>query len=186
MTGERIIVPPADYALFQTLQEQVGTFDRPIITEAGDVGRWYNEDLPNSEMTIRGIVREATLERLGYHQEEDWITDEENIARSLNDNPNAKAILGEPDFIHYKWQSVSLRNLGSFADMQQKAGMGPFVDVEKGLVFFADEVQRLAQGLTVTTLHSSGLEMVGYLAERRETFKVIDGNLLRVRGTITD
>lgn len=185
MPGERIIaIPSSDYVTFRSLERQVGKLDKPIVVEA-ETGQWYNSDLPSSEMAVRGIVREATLLRLGYQPEEDWIAREENIARSLESNPEAKTILGEPNFMHYQWQDVSCKDLGSFADMQEAANSGPIVDANRGLVFFADEVQQLSEGKIVTTLHSSGFAM-GFVAERREAFKVVDGNLLRVRGTIVD
>ncbi len=186
MSVEKIIaVPPSDYALFQTLEGQVGKLDNPTIMEAEDAGHWYSRDLVNSEMAVRGIVRETTLARLGYKPEENFIADDENIARSLDGHSEAKALLGEPNFMTYEWQDVSSSDLGSFAAMQQRTESGPIVNIEKGFVFFTDEVQQLVEGQVVITLHSSGFEW-GFIVETKEAFKVTNGNLQRVRGMITD
>lgn len=186
MSRERVIaVPPTDYMLFQSLQEQVGKLDEIRVFGVEDLDPWYNSDLASSEMAIRGIVRAATLARLGYKTEEEWTSRDDNIARSLEDYPEVKEILGEPNFLHYQWQGVYTRNFGSFADMQLEAGTGPIIDVEKGLVFFVDEVQQLAEGQMVTTLHSAGMGM-GFVAETKESFKVVNEKLIRVCGGLTD
>ncbi len=185
MAGERIIaVSSKDYALFQKLQGETGISDNPMVMETEDAGYWYNRDLESSEMAVRGVVREATLEKLGY-QEEDWIADAENICNSLDNNPEVKSTLGDPNYSHYKWQRVTAKDMGSFTDMYQNANNGLAVDAQNGVVLFSDEIQQLADGQAVTTLHSSGFGM-GFLTERKEVYKVVNDKLQRIRAQIID
>jgi len=185
MAGERIIaVSSNDCALFRKLQAEVGALNNPVVVEAEDAGYWYNQDLESSEMAVRGVVRAAVLEKLDY-QEEDWIADAENISNSLDSNPELKSTLGTPSFLHYKWQRVSAKNVGNFASMNRGANNKPVVDARNGVVLFSDEVQQLADGQAVTTLHSSGFGM-GFLVEKKEAYKVVGGNLQRIRAQIID
>jgi len=188
MAGERIIaVSSKDYALFQKLQGEVGTLDNPMVTETEGAGNWYSQDLESSEMAVRGVMRRVTLERLGYQEKGgvDWIADAEDISTSLDSNPEIKSALGDPNYMHYKWQRVSAKDMGGFTDMHQDANNGPAVDAQNGVVLFSDEIKQLADGQVVTTLHSSGFGM-GFLIEMKEVYKVVDGNLQRIRAKIVD
>lgn len=189
MVGERIIrVSSKDYALFQKLQGEVGTLSKPMVAEVDNAGHWYNPDLESSEMAVRGVVRAAVLEKLGYQKEEilgEWIEDTENIGSSLDSNPEVKTTLSGPNFFNYKWQRVSSENLGSFAGLNRGVNNEPIVDAQRGVVLFSDEIQQLADGQAVTTLHSSGFGM-GFLVERKEVYKVVNDNLHRIRAQIID
>jgi len=185
MAGERIIaVSSNDYVLFQKLQGEVGALNNPVVMEVEDAGYWYNQDLESSEMAVRGVVRAVVLEKLGY-QEGDWIANAEDISNSLDSNPEVKSTLGAPDHLHYKWQRVSVKDIGDFADMNQNANNGPVVDAQNGVVLFSDEIQQLADGQVVVTLHSSGFGM-GFLVEKKETYRVVNDKLQRIRAQIVD
>jgi hypothetical protein len=185
MPIERVIqMPPNDYALFQKLQGEVGGLTAPQIVEAQGVSDWYNPDLESSEMAVRAMVRSVTLESLGYH-DKGWITEEEDIGKVPDSQPDIESVLGTPDFLHYKWGRVSSKDLGGFSVVGEGVGNKPFVDAQNGVFLFSDEVRQLIKGNMVTTLHSSGFSM-GFLTERKEVYSVVDGNLQRIRGLITD
>ena len=184
MPQERVIqMPPNDYALFQKLQAEVGEITSPSVLEIQYEEQWHNPDLESSEMAVRAMVRNAILERLGYKGEAQ-ISEEKGTTQTTSVNSEAIGVLGNPNYIHYKWQEVSVKNFGTFVAMD--VGNGPLVSAEKGIVFFADEVQKLLKGEPVITFHSSGFQQMGFLAERKDVYKVINGDLQRVRGLIID
>ena len=124
MLRERIItVPPSDYTLFQNLQGEVGNIENTTIFEAEGAGRWYSQDVESPEMAVRGIVRGATLERMNF-QEKDWIAEKDDISSNLEDLPEIKTVLGKPYFMNYKWQKVSYKSMGGFADLRQNSDSG--------------------------------------------------------------
>lgn len=175
-------MPPEDYKNFHRFLAEAGDFEIPRIWQVEDADLWYNPDLESREMAIRAAARNAALEELGYKGEDliEW----EDVVEPLDSHPILKEMLGTPDFIHYKWHDVSVKNYGSLSGLQK---MGEaVVDARQGVVLFADEVQRLVGGESVTTFHSSGFQTMGFLAERKDVYKIVDGNLQRVRGVIID
>jgi hypothetical protein len=186
MSQERIyLVPPSDYSLFQKLQAEAGKSHNLKVYSAEDAEGWYNPDLDSPQMAVRLALRQSILENLNYEPEEYWIEEPDNIANSLEKGSEVRTTLGTPDYLHYAWQNISNKTVGRFEELQQKAGNGPLINVPNGTVLFVDEIKQLAEGEAVTTIHSSGLRL-GFLSESKEVYKVIDGDLHRIRGQMSD
>lgn len=193
-TAERIshlYVSQDDYKLSQELIGEVGLTE-PVFTSAGPVAKdWCNPDLESSEMAVRGIIREAALQKLGYVGEEDWIPEsgkgvvfgfKNTSDRPLSDNDKINRLIGGPNFTDYPWHNVAVWDFGV---LKFPGEAEPLINLEFGILLFADEVETLNKGEAVTTLHSSGFDE-GSLVTRKEAFGIIDGRLHRVRAMVAN
>lgn len=194
-----IFVPKDDFDFSEKLKEEVGGLKYPVFYVIDDNYRWFHSDCKSSEMAIRGIIRQATLRRkLGFNAEE-WdspmkhspptgyaiLRDVRNIetfrgpVTSLENYNAIKVMMQEPVYQGYDWQTICIWNLGNYKDLESQVLDKSLAIVDVGVFLFVDEVKELSKGGTVITK-----DMVGFgnkfLKEEKETFKVVDGDLLRV------
>lgn len=199
--------PESDLKVTDELLEQVAVEADEIIKITGRNVFSFTEDLHSPQMGIRGFIRAIVLEKSGFDGEK-WaekrkvsnlpsvwleirdVKNEHLFTGEPNDVPNSQSILdlaGEPDFYNYNWQYVIMWELGDFKQLTSKVHEnGHLVLTEAGVVLFADELEKLQSGETVTTLHASGFEHFGWLNEEKDVYKVVDNNLVRVNASLSD
>lgn len=196
-----------DLQVADRLLQEVGIEPEEIAKITGRSSFSFTSDLQSPQMGIRELIRSIVLEKSGFDRGK-WadkrklsnlplvwmeirdVKNEHLFTGELKEMPNSQSILnlaGEPNFFNYDWQYLIMWELGDFEHLMSETHKnGYLVLAEAGVVLFADELEKLQSGETITTLHGSGFERLGFLAEEKNVYKVVDNNLVRVSASLSD
>lgn len=166
----------------------------------------FNPDVPNNKVAVKEIVRGAALEKrkpwerkISFEDDQISYLSKELIGRDakdgkiftgkIDDCPDKEAVLAlllPPPHRAYEWYHVTYWKLGDFQQLCRKLKpSGCLILLKTRVLLFSDEIKKLNRGRAVTPIYYGGLGQ-GYLVDRLETFKVINGCLYKVEARIVD
>ena len=163
---------------------------------------YFNPNVKNPEMSIKTVIREALLKKmgfdsekeepypvLGYRQMETRDASDHQIKvmdiDAMEDSQVILDLIGKPAYQAYNWDRIRVWKLGKMEELEAKKQGGGFIVLpETETVLFSDEIKGLASGKKLEAFHAAGIE--GYLMETKVVFKVIDGELLKVAASFSD
>ncbi len=185
----KLSVPPKDYELAQKLISEVGNVPGLIFKRDSSASKnWFNQDLKDSEMAVRKLIRDYYLASQGYQENDDWM---ENGLFFLNSYSKTIYALGDTGVDGYNWsygrwkRGASITGPISYYEHERKNITNPKIDVKQGIVLFTDELQQLAKRQSVTTLHSI-IRSNSHISIKKEVFAVDRHELFRLRGLIEE
>lgn len=196
--------------LFEGASDKNLQLANKLISETGitdaDLFPWFarfyfNPNVKTPEMTIRTVIRETLLKKMGYDSEEGspdpslggGVIDirDTNDRRILNGKFSTahsrilNTLIGKPSYQAYDWTSITIWRLGDFKKLSEENKNKGFLAIPKcGVILFDDELKKLASREAVMAFHGAGIE--GFLMETKVVYKLVDNDLIKVVANLID
>ncbi len=186
-----------DLELAQRLSKEVGVKIVDFSLTSGEPTE-FNPLVPDMPTGIREIIRIAALEEAGCELINPEFFSGAVLGRDIDNKKifrgNIKEtpavisdLLQKPIHLAYDWDRIAYWDLGDFEALLQSLSPTGYLLIEKvRVLLFSDEIARLNNGEVVTPIYWGGLNSLGIVEDKLDTYAVRDGRLYRVWAHLID